>query len=553
MGYTLFAPQVRAIQPAFVNGEDAIVYFSFSAYNTLDQINKIQWRLNSGSWNEIEKNYINKKDEDEYYFIISSLSLGVSNQYYQLQMRLVGSDGNFSAASRISLIRPIPKIAQSILEISKNGYLIEGSIAYSDGSEIETIASYHVEIRLNGELVNIPNEISNSNFGLNFTFEPDCYLLEGATYEFTVIYTTINGYVGKIIKEQQIESLSGIAWVARLYLFDNEDCGAIRIELYNCGNLDGAVEIQRSSEDSDFRAWESMTKINKTKDIENIAWRDHSIEGGKIYKYRAIFTPTENELKYICTSSITVSPTFEDIFLSNKDYQLAIRYNPKITNFKWVTQEAVINTLGGKYPFIRKSGETKYRQFSLSGTIALDSSNLFNNTSIDSIGRKISNWNGDTISSLFLSQNEAKQFKPTAERISNNITDMKVYEKRFRDLVMNFLTNGKPKFFKSFQEGNMIVYLSNISFTPNAQLGRQIYDFSATATEICEPTEKNILKYSLERAVLKYYYLLEASVIAEETDTDEDGNMITYYIPYISYENLFDAETLILVAKEEEL
>jgi hypothetical protein len=43
----------------------------------------------------------------------------------------------------------------------------------------------------------------------------------------------------------------------------------------------------------------------------------------------------------------------------------------------------------------------------------------------------------------------------------------------------------------------MIVYLSNISFTPNRQLGRHIYDFSATVSEICDYTMENLAKYKL--------------------------------------------------------
>ena len=60
---------------------------------------------------------------------------------------------------------------------------------------------------------------------------------------------------------------------------------------------------------------------------------------------------------------------------------------------------------------------------------------------------------------------------------------------------MNFLTNGQPKLFKSYEEGNIIVYLSNVSFTPNKTLGRHIYDFSATVTECCEMTQENLKKY----------------------------------------------------------
>jgi hypothetical protein len=41
----------------------------------------------------------------------------------------------------------------------------------------------------------------------------------------------------------------------------------------------------------------------------------------------------------------------------------------------------------------------------------------------------------------------------------------------------------------------MFVVLSDISFTPNAQLGRNIYTFSATATEIDEAIGKNYIKH----------------------------------------------------------
>ena len=70
-------------------------------------------------------------------------------------------------------------------------------------------------------------------------------------------------------------------------------------------------------------------------------------------------------------------------------------------------------------------------------------------------------------------------------------------EKKARDIVMEFLTNGQYKFFKSFEEGNMIVYLSNISFTPNKQLGRHVYDFSCTVTEVCDYNISNLQKYGL--------------------------------------------------------
>ncbi|WIC39587.1 hypothetical protein [Phage Phass-1] len=55
--------------------------------------------------------------------------------------------------------------------------------------------------------------------------------------------------------------------------------------------------------------------------------------------------------------------------------------------------------------------------------------------------------------------------------ITYNIGEMKtseaIYlERKFRDFVMEWLSNGKPKLFRSETEGNMIVMISGASLTP---------------------------------------------------------------------------------------
>jgi hypothetical protein len=43
-------------------------------------------------------------------------------------------------------------------------------------------------------------------------------------------------------------------------------------------------------------------------------------------------------------------------------------------------------------------------------------------------------------------------------------------------------------------EGNMVVMLMNIQLTPNAQLGRRTYNFSATVYEVADGYSLEILK-----------------------------------------------------------
>ena len=51
---------------------------------------------------------------------------------------------------------------------------------------------------------------------------------------------------------------------------------------------------------------------------------------------------------------------------------------------------------------------------------------------------------------------------------------------------MLWLSDGKPKLFRSETEGNMIVMISGVSFTPQDKSSRMVYSLSCTVTEIAE-------------------------------------------------------------------
>ena len=65
-------------------------------------------------------------------------------------------------------------------------------------------------------------------------------------------------------------------------------------------------------------------------------------------------------------------------------------------------------------------------------------------------------------------------------------------ERQFKLEVLDWLTNGEPKLFKSPNEGNYIVRLLNVSLTPNDQLGRMIHTFNATAYEVADLSYENL-------------------------------------------------------------
>ena len=78
----------------------------------------------------------------------------------------------------------------------------------------------------------------------------------------------------------------------------------------------------------------------------------------------------------------------------------------------------------------------------------------------------------------------------------NKFNDI-IYEREFRQAVYKFLYDPTPKLFRSNAEGNILIKLTNLSFTPLNELGRQLYSFSAQAIEIDECSIVNFNKYNI--------------------------------------------------------
>jgi hypothetical protein len=86
--------------------------------------------------------------------------------------------------------------------------------------------------------------------------------------------------------------------------------------------------------------------------------------------------------------------------------------------------------------------------------------------------------------------------KYNEERNINNYNDY-LYEKKFREKVMDFLYDNNVKLFKSTTEGNFLVKLMNVSLSPEEGLNRYIYNFSCTAYEVADNTIENYNYYNI--------------------------------------------------------
>ena len=102
-------------------------------------------------------------------------------------------------------------------------------------------------------------------------------------------------------------------------------------------------------------------------------------------------------------------------------------------------------------------------------------------------------------------------------------------ERKFREKVMDFLTDPQPFLFRSPTEGNMIVKLTDVSFTPNATLGRMIYSFSGSFTEVADNTVENYDYYDIQNVNLKFSTAFVLVVDELMTSINNHGFVSTAY------------------------
>ena len=631
---SIFAPQVRSVQPAFIYDNNNVngkvkIYFSISSYNNWDNINEYMlisvidpnqastWGTNSMLTAEaapagiLAIKFTKETDENgnntENGYIqldLNNTSLFnsfVLNQFYQVQIyfceKSIGSEEGFegwnsitsgwlskyknriSLPSQVTLIRPIAA-AKSIVIEQLSGDLeiqlpqfksISGYIDYEeDSSKIETIKSYTIEFYKDSDKV-YSKTVEKNNLGLKFSTKIDYYFQPGE-YKLIFNYTTLHDYKSNNIEKtftivNEIEDYidwNGFELIDGRPPYVDENSGSVAFDFkidfsHEEIKLPGTMFIQRTSELTNYEEWETVStvelKTNSVAGVTTFNWHDSYVEGGISYKYRFKYLSNDNTKKLLKTEYIYINPNtgisknikfqceanFGDIYLADNDQMIAIRYNPSISNFKWVTQDSITNTLGGVYPVIRRNGDTKYRQFTLSGTLYFDTGKFSSGTSTDSTGvLNMNDFLEDSYDNIFLSQEQASMYS-TDER--KKIT----LRKRMKDIAMQFLSNGTPKLYRSKEEGSMLVYLSNVSFSPNKTLSREVCDFTATVTEFCEVSDENFVRYGFKMGgISEYIYILNATGI----ELNEDG--VTFTV-YIDSKNILEDGSLLLTAKAVKL
>ena len=526
----LYPPIVDTYAPAFLvdsgtNKDICRIYFTLSQFNTMEDIANIQVTVRSQYTNlsvldkskypsEIMitniKEDTTKTSDDRYYIELNKTDIQGGkfeiNQYYKVQMRFTHKDAPaapsnqaldawlaaninlFSEWSTVCLIRGIsaPQLAVSGFtieggEISWANYnpIIYGTLSFKNEEETEKLKSYQIKLydENNNLLTDSRIQYTNTNsfsYGLNYNF------VTGAKYKFTIECTTMNLYSAiatyEFTTSTEESEILDFTFIAEA----DEDNGRVILTIRKSNITDGftgELVLRRTSNKTNFTIWEDL-KTYKYKEATAIkeTFNDMTIESGVWYKYylQKRSNGVAASTKYIKTPIMVI---FDDMFLTTKDRQLKIKFNPTVSSFKRTIQESRTDTLGSQFPFVRRNGYANYAQFPIGGLISfqIDESDLF--TSLEELFGK----------HLYLYTDYNDDHRITE---ANNI----VYEKLFKDKVIEFLYSEQPKLFRSATEGNFIVKIMDASFSPNATLGRRIVSFTATAYEVAECNIDNFKK-----------------------------------------------------------
>lgn len=98
------------------------------------------------------------------------------------------------------------------------------------------------------------------------------------------------------------------------------------------------------------------------------------------------------------------------------------------------------------------------------------------------------------------------EYSDSIEYDTTNSDRMVYLERKFRDKVMSWLSDGMPKLLRSEHEGNLIVIITQPSFSPLSATGRKVWTVSFTATEIAEYNLENLIDYNLIPSVIENDY-----------------------------------------------
>lgn len=365
-------------------------------------------------------------------------------------------------------------------------------------------------------------------YKINFDIKKE--LLKDTVYSLQFFVTTVNGYTTqtplyKIIAASKVPMTTELKFNVLSQDAEAVENGYVKLTISGTSTSKATVQIQRTSDEETWNVMAEYTAIGGHE--VDYTFLDTSVEQGITYKYALVQITTGvndskaySERKYVTS----ITPDFENIFLTDGEKQLKIKYDPKVSSFKDTILESKTDTIGGQYPFFFRNGQVRYKEIPISGLISyqMDRDNFF--VSDEELG----------ISEKSVLKN------PTTDLVGHNY----MAERKFKLAVLEWLTDGKPKLFRSPSEGNYVVRLMNTSLSPNDTLGRMIHSFSCTGYE-CAAADIESLQAS---------GLVRQPEIKEPEITDGDWKVFSKTYNKITWtDNQVEASKLVSLAAGQNL
>lgn len=316
-------------------------------------------------------------------------------------------------------------------------------------------------------------------------------------YKVKLTIETRNGYIESKVYNFTTQFQLYDPLDAELTAAVNEEEGYIKIKAIVKQNYIGNLVIRRSDAKGNFLNWRDIKHyLGNGQFNQEFEYYDFTAESGMVYRYliqkrdqhgvrgTPVYISFNGESSFESVPGIMGEWQHAFLLQSNngnlqETKQLKLKFDFQLNTYKYNILESKTDTLGSKYPFIKRNGDNYYRSFGCSGTITgyMDQAELF-------------------ISKKELYYNQTDVYNNFDGDINNYTNQYNyTYERRFREEVEKFLYDSKPKLYKSMQEGNMIIKLMDISLTPKTQLGRLVYNFSAGGYEIDENDVQALIKY----------------------------------------------------------
>ena len=424
----------------------------------------------------------------------------------------------FSEWSGVTLLKAIPKAEVKLTNFDINigaittvtpqytpGVIpVAGTVSFDPSKTNEHLRFFNIEILdKDGNTVKESGKLFVEKENNTFSWLCDLTDFSFGDYYLDLYLTTNNNYL--ITKEYSFKLIESSAlefnpvWNfnkitlpftddSKQMLITSED-GWVTINISVRNMLPaGYLFIKRASNLDKYSTWEIIdcTYFSNGEQVET-TFIDKTVCSLVNYKYSCQYLTLGGLWSKTVKTNEIVYPDFHDVLILRGDRQLALRYNTQITNLSSVVGRIKVDTLGGKYPRFAENAKMNYKQFQITGLISAEG---------DYNRKFISDWEHKEEMDIYNKQMNGKSMIRNDTAIetifdSENSTWHDTYptqnwwwERKFREEALNWLNDGEPKLYRSMTEGNMIVMFDAVSLTPNAQLGRRIWNFSATVYEV---------------------------------------------------------------------